>query len=306
MTSQLSENSHQGFEGIKAGLCLGSTEVNSNTAVGMPVCLWRNGIRSRSTGKERDVETGLDYFEARYFSAPQGRFTSPDPSSNGIAVADPQSWNLYSYVRNRPTRFVDIGGEWATEIHEQITSFALRDYVSAGEMKSLIRWQYIMDNNYNGPNDQYMHAMSNGSINESAATATNRIMAYMADQSRYAKANLRADGSFSDASIIHLGMAIHTYQDMTSPVHMTPGGEPIAWNGYVSRTSGSHYLGENSPSDSWAGIGTAIRLSMAYFMETNPSQAQNHGLTPKTFEAEVRRSPLSRQKMTLNKVENLP
>ncbi|WP_162179815.1 RHS repeat-associated core domain-containing protein [Bryobacter aggregatus] len=33
----------------------------------------------RFTGKERDGETGLDYFGARYMSAAQGRFTSPDP-----------------------------------------------------------------------------------------------------------------------------------------------------------------------------------------------------------------------------------
>jgi RHS repeat-associated protein len=31
------------------------------------------------TGKERDAETGLDYFGARYFSGAQGRFTSQDP-----------------------------------------------------------------------------------------------------------------------------------------------------------------------------------------------------------------------------------
>jgi len=56
--AQLSENSHQGFEGIKAALCLGSMEAKSNTASGMPVCLWREGIGSRSSGKERDTETG--------------------------------------------------------------------------------------------------------------------------------------------------------------------------------------------------------------------------------------------------------
>ena len=37
--------------------------------------------RSRFTGRERDAETGLDYFGARYMSAAQGRFTSPDPIS---------------------------------------------------------------------------------------------------------------------------------------------------------------------------------------------------------------------------------
>jgi hypothetical protein len=67
-TMQLSENSHQGFDGIKAGLCLASMEAKSNNAPGIPVCLWQEGIRSRSSGKERDGETGLDYFGFRYYS----------------------------------------------------------------------------------------------------------------------------------------------------------------------------------------------------------------------------------------------
>jgi RHS repeat-associated protein len=38
-----------------------------------------------STGKERDAETGLDYFGARYYSGAQARFTSAVSSPNGIA-----------------------------------------------------------------------------------------------------------------------------------------------------------------------------------------------------------------------------
>lgn len=38
--------------------------------------------RQRFTGKERDAESGLDYFAARYFSGAQGRFTSPDKPFN--------------------------------------------------------------------------------------------------------------------------------------------------------------------------------------------------------------------------------
>ncbi len=63
------------------------------------------------TGKERDSETGLDYFGARYFSGAQGRFTSPDPA--GLLAAkpgNPQSWNLYSYVMNNPLIYVDPNG----------------------------------------------------------------------------------------------------------------------------------------------------------------------------------------------------
>jgi RHS repeat-associated protein len=106
-TAQLSEKSHRGFEGIKAALYLGSTGVKSNTAVGMQLRLRRNGIGSRSSGKERDAETGLDYFGARYFSSPQGRFTSPDPLMASAHVADPQSWNRYAYAGNNPLKYTD-------------------------------------------------------------------------------------------------------------------------------------------------------------------------------------------------------
>ncbi|WP_228486485.1 RHS repeat-associated core domain-containing protein [Paludibaculum fermentans] len=76
----------------------------------MPVCLYDSGRGSHSTGKERDAETGLDYFGARYFSGAQGRFTSPDLPFADQNSADPQSWNLYSYARNNPLRYMDPTG----------------------------------------------------------------------------------------------------------------------------------------------------------------------------------------------------
>ena len=65
----------------------------------------------RFTGKERDAETGLDYFGARYMSAAQGRFTSPDAPFADQHPDDPQSWNLYAYVRNNPMNGVDPDGQ---------------------------------------------------------------------------------------------------------------------------------------------------------------------------------------------------
>ena len=63
------------------------------------------------TGKERDTESGLDYFGARYYGSSTGRFFSPDPS--GLFYADPtnpQSLNLYAYVQNNPLNNVDANG----------------------------------------------------------------------------------------------------------------------------------------------------------------------------------------------------
>jgi len=63
------------------------------------------------TGKERDAESGLDYFGARYYASTMGRFATPDPSGLYFAdQTDPQSLNLYSYVRNRPLVNTDPDG----------------------------------------------------------------------------------------------------------------------------------------------------------------------------------------------------
>jgi len=65
-------------------------------------------ITQKFTGKERDVETGLDYFGARYLSSAQGRFTSPD--ALGGELANPQSLNRYAYALSNPLRYTDPTG----------------------------------------------------------------------------------------------------------------------------------------------------------------------------------------------------
>jgi RHS repeat-associated protein len=71
-------------------------------------------LKQKFTGKERDTESGLDYFGARYYASKQGRFTGADEIFKDSFVADPQSWNKYVYVRNNPLKFVDPTGEKAT------------------------------------------------------------------------------------------------------------------------------------------------------------------------------------------------
>jgi RHS repeat-associated protein len=70
-------------------------------------------LSQRSTGKQRDAESGLDYFGARYYGSALGRFTSPDPenASAFLYPDDPQSWNAYAYGRNNPLAYTDPTGE---------------------------------------------------------------------------------------------------------------------------------------------------------------------------------------------------
>jgi RHS repeat-associated protein len=108
--SLLSEKPRQGVEGIVLASHRGPAAANALIALGLGGCLYDSGRRSRSTGKERDAETGLDYFGARYMSAAQGRFTSPDAPLLDQDPQYPQSWNLYAYVRNNPLIFTDPTG----------------------------------------------------------------------------------------------------------------------------------------------------------------------------------------------------
>ena len=62
------------------------------------------------TGKERDSESGLDNFGARFDSSSLGRFMLPDPLMESAKVWDPQTWNRYTYALNNPLLFIDPTG----------------------------------------------------------------------------------------------------------------------------------------------------------------------------------------------------
>jgi RHS repeat-associated protein len=69
----------------------------------------------RGVRQQADSATGLDYFGARYLSGAQGRFTSPDWSAAPepipyASLEEPQSLNLYAYVRNNPLAHRDEDG----------------------------------------------------------------------------------------------------------------------------------------------------------------------------------------------------
>lgn len=87
-----------------------------------------DGVRQQFTLQERDSETGLDYFGARYYGSTLGRFTGVDPFNIVLEAQEerdprkgqsklqaylnqPQQWNRYSYAINDPVQYVDPTGE---------------------------------------------------------------------------------------------------------------------------------------------------------------------------------------------------
>ncbi len=78
-------------------------------------CTGTDATEHHFTSKERDIESGLDYFFARYYTSTLGRFMSPDWAAKAMPVPwakldNPQSLDLYAYVANNPLSRADGDG----------------------------------------------------------------------------------------------------------------------------------------------------------------------------------------------------
>jgi RHS repeat-associated protein len=69
-----------------------------------------DGLSPKFTGQDHDAETFLEFYQARYLAAGLGRFMSVDPGNAGADLGDPQTWNMYGYVRNNPLTYIDPSG----------------------------------------------------------------------------------------------------------------------------------------------------------------------------------------------------
>src|SRR3569833_2204502 len=126
------------------------------------------------TGKERDAESGLDYFDARYLSRAQGRFLSPD-----IVVLNPERtaqrlWNKYSYVGSSPLVKVDPDGKWPTWFHHQLDEEVLGknlglSALSVWDIEQGSDWVDALGNQ-GGP-QSFMQSMRDGIAGQSVDSA---------------------------------------------------------------------------------------------------------------------------------------
>jgi RHS repeat-associated protein len=109
------------------------------------------GQHYKFTGKERDPESGLDYFGARYYSSAHGRFLSADEFTGGpmdafsasdplppgplpyADITNPQLLNKYGYGCNNPLTYIDADGHfpWLAVVVAVAVTYAVYESVQA-------------------------------------------------------------------------------------------------------------------------------------------------------------------------------
>ncbi|MGA8368162.1 MAG: RHS repeat-associated core domain-containing protein, partial [Candidatus Acidiferrales bacterium] len=94
------------------------------------------------TGKERDPESGLDDFEARYYGSSIARFTSPDDPFVGWQLNDPQSLNLYAYVQDNPINDVDPTGHCLIVNGGSVMQCGFSELEAAMNTMTIEGWNY--------------------------------------------------------------------------------------------------------------------------------------------------------------------
>jgi len=96
---------------------IGNTLLSDCVAVGIG---GTDATEHHFTGKERDSESGNDYFGARYYASSMGRWMSPDPINltNARLLNPANTLNKYAYGANNPLKFVDKDGKDITIFYE--------------------------------------------------------------------------------------------------------------------------------------------------------------------------------------------
>ncbi|HEU0046649.1 MAG TPA: RHS repeat-associated core domain-containing protein, partial [Nitrososphaera sp.] len=157
-------------------------------------------VRQKFTSKERDAETGLDYFGARYLAATSGRFTSSDPLLESGHSMLPQTWNRYTYAMNNPLRVIDPDGLDGDEVD---------DSQRKGQGKAPVRVVYV----FVGKNDRH----TQWKPNEESAKAGFKGVSVAGDN--FGKLNGGTPGA--QVRVINEGDKNYSPQGFTDALHDT-------------------------------------------------------------------------------------
>jgi RHS repeat-associated protein len=188
----------------------------------------------RFVGKEKDVETGLSYFGARYMDVEIGRFLAPDPVKavdskkggiNFVILRNPQRLNPYAYGLNNPYKFIDPDGLFNSYTHEIITSGVMAKHTTNQNTINIInKGNIYVDRGENFTNNNE-HGMKN--FFQKRADATLSSYNFQKEKMRKAIESLVFEGD-KEKALFQLGQGIHSVQDevahefISLPVHGNP------------------------------------------------------------------------------------
>jgi RHS repeat-associated protein len=189
--------------------------------------------RQKFTSKERDRESGLDYFGARYYASTHGRFAGVDPSSKSVQLKDPQSLNRYNYVLNNPLLYVDRNGKWPTSTHNLIAEKAFPT-LDKSWLRAIQTGSRQVDRDGVDPKtlreaNAPQHAMTPGtrvrelgSVSAAQAWARSEAISFVETNLNVAS-GLYEQASYTrtglEGSLLAFGAAMHTVMDNASPTH---------------------------------------------------------------------------------------
>lgn len=175
------------------------------------------------TGKEKDDETGLYYYGARYYDPTIGRFESFDPllldegtkPMNSI-LQNPQALNPYTYALNNPVRYTDETGEYQKDVHYDLTLYlGLIAGLQFEQAETIAFRDQYMDENPETLPASIWHPIATLSNLNSGATE------YYHFASRK-DALGRLQSALDAKNLEAFGDALHTFQDTYSHQGLTP------------------------------------------------------------------------------------
>ena len=242
-----------------------------------------SGNTYKFTSKERDTESNLDNFGARYDSSILGRFMSPDPLHlMKEKLVDPQQWNMYSYVRNNPLKMVDANGKWPTDIHNQIIDKAFPG-LSDHERSVLKSASASMDHclSCQSEKNSYKHSMR--APDENPAEAKQKTQNFVKTEEHEAQVDQKGTpanaSDINDKSLSAFGEAAHTVADGTSPAHVDSQGNPLPWNPYSPSEVEAHEAAESTITPEQ--MNNAVNALQQAFQDTYGEAAAKQAVTPR-------------------------
>ncbi len=177
------------------------------------------------TGKQRDAESNLDFFGARFYSSTLGRWSSPDEPFADNNTANPQSWNLYSYVKNQATCLIDRTGRWSEKQHDRFIRKALSGRLTPDQIKKVVE----SNNNFDQQTQEKVHLHAMAVPGQNKYDVLQKMRAFREEtiseirKSREERKQNGDDRVWTEKELILFGELQHPTADATCPAHMGQG-----------------------------------------------------------------------------------